>query len=105
MSKQPAFGLMQLIPINALSPNYPNPFNPETTISNEIASDGIVKLDIFNLKGQLVKTLVNENKVSGPHKVVWNGTDKYGRKVASGIYQYRLTTKDGRITKKMMLMK
>jgi len=90
---------------NALSPNYPNPFNPETTISYEIASDGIVKLDIFNLKGQLVKTLVNENKVSGPHKVVWKGTDKYGRKVASGIYQYRLTTKEGSITRKMVLMK
>jgi len=97
--------LNPIISKNALSPNYPNPFNPETTISYEIASDGIVKLDIFNLKGQLVKTLVNENKVSGPHKVVWNGTDKYGRKVASGIYQYRLTTKDGSITKKMMLMK
>lgn len=97
--------LNPIISKNALSPNYPNPFNPETTISYEVASDGIVKLDIFNLKGQLVKTLVNENKVSGPHKVVWNGTDKYGRKVASGIYQYRLTTKDGRITKKMMLMK
>lgn len=97
--------LNPIISKNALSPNYPNPFNPQTTISYEIASDGIVKLDIFNLKGQLVKTLVNENKVCGPHKVVWNGTDKYGRKVASGLYQYRLTTKEGSITKKMMLMK
>lgn len=94
-----------VIPKTALSPNYPNPFNPETTISYEIASDGVAKMEIFNLKGQLVKTLVNETKVSGPHKVVWNGTDKYGRKVASGLYQYRLTTKEGSITKKMMLMK
>ena len=94
-----------IISKNALSPNYPNPFNPETTISYEIASDGNARIDIFNLKGQLVKTLVNDNKVSGPHRVVWNGTDKYGRKVASGIYQYRLITKDGSITKKMILMK
>ena len=94
-----------IIPKNALSQNYPNPFNPETTISYEIASDGFVKLEIFNIKGQLVKTLVNDNKVSGPHKVVWNSRDKYSRKVASGIYQYRLTTKDGSFTKKMMLMK
>lgn len=94
-----------VIPKTALYPNYPNPFNPETSISYEIASDGLAKIEIFNLKGQLVKTLVNETKVSGPHKVVWNGTDKYGRKVASGLYQYRLTTSEGSITKKMMLMK
>ena len=94
-----------VIPKTALYPNYPNPFNPETSISYEIASDGLAKIEIFNLKGQLVKTLINETKVSGPHKVVWNGTDKYGRKVASGLYQYRLTTNEGSITKKMMLMK
>ncbi|MDD4308984.1 MAG: T9SS type A sorting domain-containing protein, partial [Candidatus Cloacimonetes bacterium] len=94
-----------IVPITGLSPNYPNPFNPVTTISYEIASEGLAKIEIFNLKGQLVKTLVSESKASGPHKVVWNGTDKYGRKVASGLYQYRLTTKEGSITKKMMLMK
>ncbi|MDD3236081.1 MAG: FlgD immunoglobulin-like domain containing protein [Candidatus Cloacimonetes bacterium] len=97
--------LNPVIPVTALKQNYPNPFNPETTISFDIAEEGMVKLEIFNIKGQLVKTLFSGNKVSGPHRIVWNGTDKYGRNVASGLYHYRLTTKDGSISKKMLLLK
>ncbi|MDD2228277.1 MAG: T9SS type A sorting domain-containing protein [Candidatus Cloacimonetes bacterium] len=97
--------LNPVIPVTALQQNYPNPFNPETTISFEIAEEGMVNLEIFNIKGQLVKTLFSGNKVSGPHRIVWNGTDKYGRNVASGLYHYRLTTKDGNISKKMLLLK
>ncbi len=94
-----------VIPVTALQQNFPNPFNPQTTLSYELAEEGLVKLEIFNIKGQLIKTLVNETRVSGPHRIVWNGTDKYGRNVASGLYNYRLTTKAGSISKKMLLMK
>jgi hypothetical protein len=97
--------LNPIIPTTNLGQNYPNPFNPTTTIAYDLAEKGHVSIEIYNVKGQKVTTLVNETKVSGPHRVVWNGTDKYGRNVASGLYNYRLTTKAGSITKKMLLMK
>jgi len=97
--------LDQIVPVTALSQNYPNPFNPSTTIAYELSAAGQVCLEIYNVKGQKVSTLVNGNMVSGPHRVIWNGTDKYGRAVSSGIYHYRLTTKDKSITKKMLLLK
>jgi hypothetical protein len=97
--------LNPVVPITALQQNYPNPFNPSTTIDYELAEEGHVSIDIYNVRGQKVTTLVNCAKVSGSHRVIWNGTDKYGRSVSSGIYHYRLTTKDKSITKKMLLLK
>ena len=94
-----------IVPVTSLAQNYPNPFNPRTLIAFELAEAGPVSIEIYNIKGQKVTTLVNANLVSGKHKIEWNGTDKYGRKVASGIYQYRLITKDKSITRKMLLMK
>ncbi|MDD5407248.1 MAG: PKD domain-containing protein [Candidatus Cloacimonas acidaminovorans] len=85
--------------------NYPNPFNPETTISYKLPTESFVTLEIYNLKGQLVKRLVSENKPSGAHKAVWNGSDQQGREVASGFYFYRLKTKDNQLTRKILLMK
>jgi len=85
--------------------NYPNPFNPETTISYNLPAESFVTLEIYNLKGQLVKRLVSENKPSGAHKAVWNGSDQQGREVASGFYFYRLKTKDNQLTRKILLMK
>jgi len=85
--------------------NYPNPFNPETTISYNLPAESFVTLEIYNLKGQLVKRLVSENKPSGAHKAVWNGADQQGREVASGFYFYRLKTKDNQLTRKILLMK
>jgi hypothetical protein len=84
---------------------YPNPFNPTTTISFTIVNDGFVSLDIFNIRGQKIKSLVSENKATGNHSVVWNGTDNSGQSVGSGIYFYRITTDNFTSTKKMILLK
>jgi len=91
--------------ITALKSNYPNPFNPTTTISFDIASDAHVSIDIYNIKGQKVKTLANGDYKVGRHNVVWNGDDATGRSVGSGIYFYRMTTDGYTATQKMLLMK
>jgi len=85
--------------------NYPNPFNPETTISYSLGKDAAVSLEIYNLKGQLVNRLLNANQTKGTHSAVWNGKDSYGRDVASGFYFYRLTAGDSSQTRKILLMK
>ncbi len=94
-----------IVPITSLAQNYPNPFNPRTMIAFELAEEGPVSIEIYNVKGQKVTTLLSSSLVSGSHKIEWNGTDKYGRNVASGIYQYQLITKDKSISRKMLLMK
>jgi len=85
--------------------NYPNPFNPETTICYNLPTESFVSLEIYNLKGQLVKKLINETQSSGKHSTVWNGCDQQGHEVASGFYFYRLSTKDNKLTRKILLMK
>ena len=97
--------LKPVIPVTRLLQNYPNPFNPSTTIVYEIGEEGPICMEIYNIRGQKVKTLVDGFKVAGMHRVVWDGRDDNGRRVASGIYQYRLTTRDGSITKEMLLLK
>lgn len=73
--------------------NYPNPFNPETNISFSISeSMQQVNLSIYNIKGQLVKSLVNEELAAGEHNIIWNGRDQSDKPAASGIYFYRLKT-------------
>lgn len=88
-----------------LHANYPNPFNPTTTIRFSIKEAAPVQLNVYNLKGQLVKTLINQDLNSGTHSIVWNGTDDSGKSVSSGVYYYRM--KSGRFSssKKMVLMK
>jgi hypothetical protein len=85
--------------------NYPNPFNPTTNISFVLGSDMPVKLDIFNVRGQKVKTLCDLPLSKGKHSLLWDGRDGANRPVASGIYFYRLSTPEGIRTQKMMLMK
>jgi len=85
--------------------NYPNPFNPTTTISYQIPKSGSVKLEVYNLKGQLVKTLIDDTQNSGIHGIIWNGTDSHNRNVASGVYLYRLSSINNVQTKRMLLMK
>ncbi|HHV37819.1 MAG TPA: T9SS type A sorting domain-containing protein, partial [Candidatus Cloacimonetes bacterium] len=92
------------ITVTALNSNYPNPFNPETTISYDIKDAAQVRLDVFNLKGQLVKTLVNDEQSSGRYNVVFTATDDRGNKLSSGLYFYRLRAGDYVKTRKMMLM-
>lgn len=85
--------------------NYPNPFNPSTTISYSVPADGNVTLTIYNARGQLVNTLVSEPKAKGNYQVVWNGKDSGGNPVASGLYITRLVSGGKSIGKKMLLMK
>jgi hypothetical protein len=70
--------------------NYPNPFNPTTTISFSIPNESKVELTVYNIKGQLVKNLVNDINPAGEHSVAWNGTDENNRPVSSGVYFYKL---------------
>ncbi len=85
--------------------NYPNPFNPETNISFQVPNSGQVNLDIYNIKGQKVKTLVNDIFSAGRHSVVWNGRDDSNKEVASGLYLYKMRSGKYSSTKKMILMK
>jgi len=89
----------------ALLGNYPNPFNPETTISFQMVLAGKVRIDILNIKGQKIRTVFDQNVGVGSHKVVWNGVDDAGRGVSSGIYFYQMQTGSLVSTKKMVLIK
>jgi hypothetical protein len=93
------------ISITGLGGNYPNPFNPETTISYSLRENTDVIIEVFNLKGQKIRTLVNENKTRGYHTAIWNGTDNNGKAVSSGIYYYRMKTINLDETRKMVLVK
>lgn len=88
-----------------LKQNYPNPFNPTTQISFYISRDLPVALDVFNVKGQKVKSLCAADLTAGQHSFVWNGDNQAGSPVSSGIYFYRLTTPEGVLSNKMILMK
>ncbi len=92
-------------PLVGLKQNYPNPFNPTTNISYDLPEDGDVRLSVYNLKGQLVKQLLNKRDSLGPHTVVWDGKDSRGNKCSSGVYYYRLTTGGKSLTKKMLMLK
>ncbi len=92
--------------VNMLQGNYPNPFNPETTISFAVDGEaGYTSLIVFNMKGQKVKTLVNRTLKAGHYDISWKGRDDAGKSVSSGIYYYRLDNGDFSETKKMLLMK
>ncbi|MBN2227694.1 MAG: T9SS type A sorting domain-containing protein [candidate division Zixibacteria bacterium] len=84
---------------------YPNPFNPTTTIGYSLPVAGAVRLEVFNLLGQKVATLVDEYQHAGRHTVEWNTTATGGEPVASGVYLYRLTAGDFSRSKKLILMK
>ena len=88
----------------ALNGNYPNPFNPETTISYSVKEPGKVRLEVYNIKGQLVKTLVDEEQTTGRYKLVFNAKDDRGRSIASGVYMLRMVAPGYLKTTKMILM-
>ena len=87
-----------------LMQNHPNPFNPVTQISYHLPHSTKVSLKIYNIQGQVIKTLVDEFQTAGIKSVVWNGLDEQGRKVASGIYVYQLTAGQFSMAKKMLLI-
>jgi hypothetical protein len=91
--------------VTALTGNYPNPFNPTTMISYQIADDTNVRLNIYNSKGQFVKTLVDQSVEAGYYQTEWNGKDNSGKDVTSGVYFYRLSTEEYSKAAKMILMK
>ena len=89
-----------------LSQNYPNPFNPQTTIEFALKSTQDVRLEVYNVTGQKVITLLDGLAQAGINSIVWDGRDGSGQQTASGIYFYRLTAEDGQCqTKKMVLLK
>ena len=96
--------LMSQIPIGFLK-NSPNPFNPTTTISFELSESGKTQIEIFNVKGQKVKTLLDEEMEIGKHSVTWSGTDGNNRQAASGIYFYRISVNNKQKINKMIMLK
>jgi len=85
--------------------NYPNPFNPETKISYQLPRDSDVTLKIYNINGQLVRTILHQRQLAGYYTVSWNGKDIQQQEVPSGVYFYRLETNDFALTKKLLLIK
>lgn len=85
--------------------NYPNPFNPSTTIQFALPEACEVRLDVFNILGQLVRRLVDTDMTAGFHSVVWDGRADDGRAVASGVYFYRLSAGEMSLSRKMLLLK
>ncbi len=85
--------------------NYPNPFNPLTSIQFVLTKPERVRLEIFNILGQRVRTLVDEYLAAGNKLVGWDGTDDSGKELSSGIYLYRITTAGYSAARKMLLLK
>ena len=88
-----------------LSQNYPNPFNPNTNITLEMPKQGELSLNVYNARGQFVKQLHKGVTAKGKHSFNWDGTDTHGRSVTSGIYFYTAQSQDGKVSRKMLLMK
>jgi hypothetical protein len=95
----------QIPVVTSLDGNYPNPFNPTTTIRFATKQSGKVQIGVYNTKGQLVRSLVSADLKAGYHTVSWNGLDDSGKKVSSGLYLYRMQADGFTKTNKMMLMK
>ena len=90
--------------------NYPNPFNPETWIPYRLAEDGFVRLTIYDLNGQVVRTLNVGHRIASAYEsrlkaIHWDGKNGLGEQVASGVYFYTLTAGDYSATRKMLILK
>ncbi|HPM01022.1 MAG TPA: T9SS type A sorting domain-containing protein, partial [Candidatus Cloacimonadota bacterium] len=89
-----------------LTGNYPNPFNPTTTIAFTLDKTQDIEMDIFNIKGQRVKKLIKKDSYSsGNHNIIWNGQNDSSEICPSGIYFYRLKTANKTFTGKMLMLK
>ena len=89
----------------ALHQNYPNPFNPLTQIKYDLPEDAMVTIQIFDLMGRNIRSLVNNTQSAGYHSVRWDATNQYGEPVSAGMYLYIIQAGDFRQTKKMLLLK
>ncbi|MEE9271383.1 MAG: FlgD immunoglobulin-like domain containing protein, partial [Candidatus Krumholzibacteria bacterium] len=93
-------------PFGALSMrNFPNPFNPSTEIVFDMVRAGHASLVVFDAQGRLVTKLLDRDLEAGPNRVVWDGRNVSGRVMATGVYFYRLVTRDAVLTRKMVLLK
>jgi len=72
--------------------NYPNPFNPETTIKYNLSKPSYVEINIYNIKGQLINSMVNSDQYAGIHTIIWNGKNNSNDEVSSGLYLFKLVT-------------
>ena len=88
-----------------LSQNFPNQFNPVTSIGFGIKEQGYISLRIYDAAGRLVTALVDESRPAGNYTAEWNGRDRNGSSVASGVYFYRLISKELEETRKMILLR
>ncbi|PKN77808.1 MAG: hypothetical protein CVU48_10335 [Candidatus Cloacimonetes bacterium HGW-Cloacimonetes-1] len=93
------------VPVLSLEQNYPNPFNPTTIIKYSLDEPGAVSLEIYNIKGQLVKKLIQGNADKGTHSVAWDGIDHVGNPCSSGVYFYKLRTNSKTLVRKMLMLK
>ena len=91
--------------VTSLIGNYPNPFNPETSISFALDTESKVIIEIYNLKGEKIRTLTGDTYPAGNHNVIWNGRDDLDKQVQSGVYLYNMRTSSYTKTRKMLLMK
>ena len=89
----------------SLSQNYPNPFNLETRIKYDLPARARVKLDIYNLRGELIRTLRDEEQPAGKYELRWDGRNADDNTVASGVYVYRIRAGDWKMTRRMTLVK
>ena len=103
------FAGMQELPsppdVTALRQNYPNPFNPATVIRYDIAAAGEVSIDVYDVRGSLIRTLYRGYRGPGRYEIGWNGTNDRGRRVESGVYFCRLTTAGSSSMKKLVLLR
>jgi len=102
----------EIVEASKMFMKYPNPFTfteinrgPDAKISYYLPTTGNIKIDVYNVKGQFVKNLVNDYKKSGDHEVYWNGTDTNGKNVASGLYFYHMKSENERVINKAILIK
>ena len=85
--------------------NFPNPFNPITTIQYSLPEDALVNVTIYDMMGRIVKTLVNDRQTAGFKSVQWNATNDRNEPVSAGLYLYTIQAGEFRQTKKMLLLK
>ena len=96
----------EMIPeVFALHQNYPNPFNPTTQIRFDLPKDSYVSIDIYDLMGRKIKSLVNKNQAAGYRSVHWNATNDLGQSVSAGMYIYTIQAGEFRQNRKMVLLK
>lgn len=89
----------------AVYQNYPNPFNPSTTIQYSIPASGVVKINIYDIKGSVVRSFENTNQQAGNHSIVWDSRNDYGNTVSSGTYFCQVLFYNNSLIKKLLLIK